>query len=422
MLCKTKRFLKSSTFIFFLLSFGSSILNYLFQIYMGKRMLVSDYGSFNSINSFCANLSCFFLPISVYLCRGLAGKGGNPEKAKNELADASVLTILISAVITIGLIVLFGFGYAERFGTKNSIEVYIVLIILTAGFISIISGFLQGTNRFVMLGMMTFIMVIIKFIIAVTALVAGSNVLVPVISILVSNILAIIIAIWFLYVYLKNYSFKINIKSTQTFKGFGTIYGLTFMINAIISPYINGGEIVIMSGKYNMKDVGTYSLAITIARASVFLITIFTNIMLPRLAKAKTVGRNIKILYFQSIGICLAIGVTWLLFVRTIGIYIVLYLLGEDYYNALLNLKYMALWVVNLGVLIMINTYYLAINKLRNYLAVLASVSVFTYLILKLCNIRFWSVPIVLGIATAIIISWSLLDVLVEGRKETIGG
>lgn len=389
----------------------SSALNYLFQIYLGKIMLVSDYGSFNSINSFCTNMACVFVPVSVYLCREIARKNGDLVEANPELFDALVFTffIFISLIIILG--VAFGFGYSRRFDASN-IEIFIILIIITTGLVNITSGIFQGANRFITIGIITLFLAIIKLCVTTIAFISVNNLFVPIVATLTSNVIVATVAIILLIKQVGGHATIRKFKPKNIMKKFVALYSATFLINAIISPYINGGEIIIMSGKYNMEDVGVYSLGITIARASIFIISMLSTVMLPKIANAKSKANDMRGIYFESIGVSFAIGVAWVLFIKFFAIYIIPYILGEAYYNALQNIKYMALWVINLGVLIMVNTYYLAINELKKYLIVISTVSVILYIVLKLCNIYFWYIPIILGCAAAIIIAWSIYDVL----------
>ncbi len=195
------------------------------------------------------------------------------------------------------------------------------------------------------------------------------------------------------------------------------LYGVTFIANLLISPYINGGEILLISTEYDNEKVGLYSLAIVIVKASIYIISILTTALLPKFASMSLDSKKLYKRYLFSLVVSFFIGVLWVLGIRVIGIRIIPAIFGEGYYGALLNTKYMALWVINLGVLLDVNTFYLATNQLKKYIIVLGCSSVSIVILVKVIKVSFWHIPVFLGIITGAIVVWSLFDAFVKMRN-----
>lgn len=84
--------------------------------------------------------------------------------------------------------------------------------------------------------------------------------------------------------------------------------------------------------------------------------------------------------------------------------------LGERYYEALSSVRYMALWMIGLGMLMVANTFYLAINRLERYLMVLVFVTGGIVGCVAISGMEVIYVPIVIGVGIQIILLSAFVD------------
>lgn len=412
--------LDSTFVIFFSLSIATSVLSYLYQVFLGNKMELADYGVFNSLNSLCSNLMCLFSPLSVLMCREMAGARGRFEIIR-PIWDRTIRVAKVISVIILIVISLFFLLEKLNGSMKWSIcaLLLVAIAVISGGFYGILNGTLQGAGRLEVYGAAGFAAVIIKLIVSAAGILIHNNAYIPVGAMIVSNVSSIIVIYLFLTRFNRCRNDEVELKErTIGIPGVLELYGITFIANFLLSPYINGGEIILMSTEYDDELVGLYSLAITIAKASIYIISIFTAALLPKFALLKENGIEVCRKYLALLLMCFIFGCVWIVGLSTVGIRIIPCLFGAGYYEALLNLKYMALWVVCMGMLLAANTYYLAINRLKRFILALGIGSVVALMVIKVIKVEFWTSPMVLGGVGAGIVVWSVIDTFIQMTRR----
>lgn len=412
--------LKLDILLYLVLSVAMSVLSYYYQIYLGNKMDVIDYGFFNTVISFCSNIGIFFSPLTIHICRVVAEKKGSITGAKDDIKRVLIFAVGISSGITIFVCSLFVTGYGSHIGADNLFfACLIILVVVSAGIYSILSGCVQGASNLIFLGTIGFALNLLKYIFTRLMFSYSNNAYSPVYATLISNVLLIVLTSMGLMVLTKREAHRENVTcSHYGYFELIKLYGFTFLANSLFSPYVNGGEIVLLSSQYSAEKVGEYSLAIVIAKASIYIVSIFTTAMLPKFASAKENISRLKKLYMATLIVSLGFGVMWLIGLRTIGLLIIPKLFGEGYFQAIINTRYLTLWVVNIGGLLAINTFYMGIGELKKYTSVMLITTVFAILFVTMSSISLWEVPILLGVCTTVVIIWSVIDVVL--RKSDI--
>lgn len=403
----------------FLFSILASIVNYAYQIILGNMLSLSNYGNFNTINSLASNLVCLYSPLAVYSCRITA-------ENQKELMDARpIFERILTVTLGISVVVFCAGGvFLWNFLGKNigaeaiSFGLLILVMTVIAGFYTVINGMLQGINRLGWYGFLALLLVAVKLSLSYVGIRFGGQIHAAVWAMLISYVIITLAMVAIIGVIIKEQrAVTCNGDSNCVeYKELLQLYGTTFLVQMFVSPYINGGEVILMNYFYDSESVGLYSLAATVAKASMYVLSIFTSALLPNIAADLNQGKSIKRKFYISLAFCFLAGAAWVIFLMTAGIIIIPRLFGAGYYQALLNVKYMTLWVIGIGMLLVVNTFYLAMNKLKRYISVLAVVTIFIIGYVAVSKIDVLYVPVVVGIGVSAIIVFAFFDV---GSSDT---
>jgi len=410
---------KIGTFLYFGIALATAVINYLYQVYLGNRLSVSNYGIFNTLYSFCVNFSSFYSPIVVYFCCVVAENEGHLSKISEIVKGISRFGILLSIIVSSIITIMILWGKSSGFRMKSSEAILLIIIaIVSSGFCNVMISGVQGTSKVVVFGILSFMTVALKFLFSVIGIQLANLPEIPIIAFFMSNSICGLLAICVLN-YLRKKEVEDHVNSPRfdlpRLLGF---YGKTFFINILYSFYVNGGEVLLLSNRYDSEEVGTYSLIITIAKSSIYLCSMFATIMLPRFAHNKNKTRENSTKYYGIMALSFGIGGAWIVFLKVLGIRIIPMLFGKGYADVLPYVSYVSIWVIFLGMLCMTNAYHMGTDNLNRYFVVLAAVSLLMYSIFQYGNISFWHTPILFGTGTAVIVGWSLLDTAIRGNKQ----
>ena len=403
-----------SVVLLFVFSMLASIVNYSFQIMLGNMLSLSDFGIFNTINSLSTNLMCLYSPLAVYICRVSAENQTNMSVGKPIYQKILKFTLGISLILFCLGIVLFSNTFGKSLGVESfSFGLLFITMTIIAGIYTVLNGMLQGINKLAWYGFLGLVLMVVKFSLSYAGIRLGGQIAAAVWAMLISFVVVIglIITIISITARRQNTDEKkrelLSVKYSEIF----SLYGLTFLVQLFISPYINGGEIILMNYLYDSESVGLYSLAATVAKASMYVLSIFTSALLPNIASDWIKGKSIKRKFYSAMAFCFIAGAAWVLFLMTVGLYVIPRVFGEGYYQALLNVKYLAFWVIGIGMLLVVNTFYLAINRLKKYLTVLIVVTVLIVGCIVASGIDILYVPVVVGSGVIAVVIFALFDI-----------
>lgn len=413
-----------SVILLFTFSILGSAVNYAFQIFLGNMLTISDYGKFNTINAFSSNLMCFYSPLAVYACRVTAEKQTN--LFVNRLIYRSIVSfaVLISTVVMVLGAGAFLFIPLERFGMDTfSFWILVLVMTVTAGMYVVVNGILQGIGRLEWYGFLGFCLMVIKMGLSYMGIKFGGRVPTVVWAMLISYAVVICFIVAMISRTIKHQyrDYQIQMQPAAGHREMLRLYGFTFLVQMVVSLYINGGEIMLMSYFYDNEAAGRYSLAANVAKIGMYVVSIFTSALLPKVSSDWGRGKAVKKWFYIATAFAAGIGGVWVLFLSTIGRQLILMFLGERYYEALSNIKYMALWIIGLGMLMVANTFYLAINRLERYLIVLVSVTGCIIGCVAISGMEITYVPVVIGIGIQIILLLTFADMRKLVNSKNVG-
>lgn len=407
--------LQKSVIISLIFSAASSGLNYLFQIVIANMLSVSDFGIYNSINSFAANAVVVFTPLSVIACKFTAlskGQYGKNRRVYGKLIKFSC--IIIGGMMIIGGI-LSAVKNKLRLDSMFTLQIFFLMIGIS-GLYGIAYSIIQGMKCFVIYGMVGNLLIIFKIVLSVLNLKYGMGIPGIIYAMLLSYTVVLLIQCIFIMKLMNDGEtfFEINNKEILS------LYGTTFIANAFCSFYMNGGEIIFMTLIYDSEEIALYSSAIMLGKVSLYVVSILSTVLFPTFAsQSQQENDGVKLLY-KSIIISVSIAGIYILLLGIFGKFIIPFFFGTEYDAAVELIPYIAVFVLPLSVLSIVHYYVLGVGRLKLYTGLMGIITCFVMGILYfyIDNIKY--VPVILGIGLSTILVSTVIVTTLKGKKGGI--
>ncbi len=305
----------------------ASAINFVTLIIFGRVFSVKDYGIITTLQAVVTNLGVLVIPLQIILCKNIAeGKTGGKE-----VNNAISLYLLVNCLLFGGM--LFWKKALLTYLHFESSRVYgaFVILALVNNLFVILNGVLQGKQLFVQLGFCTIIFYLLKLALGTVLGIIGTGY----ISVIVGMLIAELVAILYIFARLKGLSdFEIKYKFCIYKEGI-TGFCWTLILYAVVSLYINNGDLIFGNMYCSEEEIGLYAVAINLAKISYFLISApIATVIMPKIAQyhEKTTLRRHIIIKAEIISLILTsiYGIFFMILSR----FLIEILYGEAYSRA----------------------------------------------------------------------------------------
>lgn len=404
--------LQRSVIISLLFSAGSSGLNYLFQIIMANMLSVSDFGIYNSINSFAANVVVIFTPLSIMACKFTAlseGQYGKNRRVYHKL-------IKFSCIIIVGMMLIGGiFSTIKnklRLDSMFTLQIFFLMIGIS-GLYGIAYSIIQGMKCFIIYGVVGNLLIIFKIVLSVFNLKYGMGIHGIIYAMLLSYTVVLIIQCIFIMKSMNDGETFFEISNREIL----SLYGTTFIANVFCSFYMNGGEIIFMTLIYDSEEIALYSSAIMLGKVSLYVVSILSIVLFPTFASQSQHKNNDAKLLYKSIIISVIIAGIYILLLGILGKFIIPFFFGTEYNAAIELIPYVAVFVLPLSALSIVHYYVLGVGELKLYTGLMGIITclVIGILYFYVDNIKY--VPAILGIGLSIIVVSTVIGSTLKDKK-----
>lgn len=405
--------LRKSVIISIFFSAISSGLNYLFQIILANMLSVEEFGIYNSINSFAANMIVIFTPLSVMACKFTASSEGQYGK------NRKVYTKLIkfSCIIIVAMMVIGGMFpiIKNKLALDNIFTQQIFFLMIgISGLHGIAYSIVQGMQRFAAYGIIGNLLILIKIIFAVLNLKVGMGIPGIIYAMLSSYTIVLFIQYIFIVRLLNNEDEFFEIDNKEIF----SLYGTTFVANIFCSFYMNGGEIMLMTMIYDAKEIGIYSSAAMLGKISLYIVSILSMVLFPTFASQNQKKYDSIKLLNKSVIVSIGIASVYIFLLMILGKTIIPLFFGIEYVSAVGLIPYIAAFVLPLSALSIIHYYFLGTGRMKLYTLIMGIITCLATVIIYLFVESIKYVPVVLGGGLSIII---LSMIIVGAFNDRIG-
>ncbi len=406
---KNNSLLKDSAIIF-AASMIVNILNYVFQLYMGRALGPADYGILASLMSLMYIVSVPSATINVSITRFVSGFRGRKELGKAKyLFFRGMKKVTIFGVIGFAVIAMLSPYISSYLNIPNISPVVILGAIF---FMSVLmpmgSGTLQGLQRFKRLGAVQVTNSLAKLAFGVALVWLGFGVNGALASIFLGGFFGLALTVFFLRDILKKESKRFDKNSIIS-------YSYPVFTSLLLINIMSNIDIILVKHYFPGVQAGYYAAAALLGKIVLFASGAIAGVMFAKTAELKALGKPTKKLLYESLFyiFCISFAVVTVYFVAPY--FVLSTLFGASYIEAvpLIGLFGLAMGFFALsGVLVQYN---LAIKQTR-FIWVLAAAALVEITMIFMFHDTLLTVLKILTVTTALVFS----SLLILTRKEII--
>src|SRR3989344_8397842 len=293
---KNKNLIKDNLSLFITM-FLAYIINYFFHFYVGRKLGPEDYGIFGVLLSIVYIVVMPLMAIQTTLSKYVAELYVKNEKEKlsylflRSLKNIGILGIIISILFIIVSPLL------SSFLRINVISPLIILgsSIMFAFLVPIIRGFLQGMQKFKLLGSTFIIESLSKIFIGIPLIFLGFGVNAAIGGFALSFVLPLILFIYFIKIgFFKEKKIKFN--TSQIYK-----YSFPVLLMLIALTGLYTWDVVLVKRFFNPVEAGQYA-ALSLFGKIIFFATLSIGmVMFPKILELNSQNKTHSSLLFKSI-------------------------------------------------------------------------------------------------------------------------
>lgn len=284
----------------------SNVLNYLFNLVMGRLLTVSDYGLLTSLSSMTVLFGIFHASFTSIFARFSAKYRAKGDKRNFKHLLSSGLKFVIFFDIAFFTLLMLLTPLLGQFLHVNNL--LLIFLIFFSVFISILyalpSGVLQGEMRFLLLSALNISGPVIK-IAAGTALVfAGFSVLGATYGILLSSMIPLVIA--GLIVAREHKGSRIESKGGDDFIGEFKKFSYQLFLTSLGITIISNADIILVRHFFDPVTSGHYAALSLMGKAIFYITSPIYFVFFPLIAHKKERGEKLLETLIIALGIVIA--------------------------------------------------------------------------------------------------------------------
>ena len=360
-----KNSLEANSTLLLILMMGANVLNYFFQIIVGRMLTVEEYAVVNTLLSIITVFSVPCAAITIVAAKYIAVYRATGKREQEKIFLRTIAKyILILGVLTIAVGIL-GCGVISDILNLES-KMYVILSLIVSGLTLIVAplrGIQQGVQDFWGYGVQNFVTIFIKLIGSVTLIWLGWKIYGVMVAMLIGTILTI------LYCLCNLKSFFRELKKTKISENVFVDCKalLKLMISTVVVQlcinFMTNGDILLVKSLFDDTQTGLYSSAMVIGKIAMYVSGAVVAAMFPMVAEQYSQGKSTRALFVKSnlygggMAILCAVGMI-LLGKPIIGIFF-----GTRYMEAIDLLPAVCAFVIPVTFLTVISNYAVAVEQ-----------------------------------------------------------
>ena len=362
------------TFIVTIGIFVSTIFSYLLQLYMGRLLTVSEYGSFNTLFALVNILSIPGAVLSTSLVK-LASElksEKNFDKLTHLFVKLSIYTSLFSVVMASLIYVLRG-QLASYLNFSDTSSFLPFGLYLGLNFLSLIPlAYLQGLLRF---KAYSFVMVsggIARFVFPLALVLMGMSIQ----GVFIGQAVACILTYTISVLFLKSNLTSFNKSSLKVYYNRLLSFSVAVFFVSFGMTLLNNIDIIIVKKFFAEDIVGYYTGAVTVSKILLFGTSTVAVVMFPQISATFSAGQSIKNKFkmFLATQVLIVLGGTavFMAFPKLITTL----MFGNNFLPSVKYIPYYSAFVCLYVLVNFMTMYFLAIKKTKVMYIQLAAVTV----------------------------------------------
>ena len=304
--------LEKNSMILFIIMMAGNFLNYLFQIIMGNKLAVEDYGQLTALLSIISILSVISAILPIVTAKYTVQYVHMEQTKKIRflvLSMFKIVAVCAAIMIIIGIICSTWISETLKIGSSGLI-VFTIVTAAASLFASVVLGVLQGLKRFVHYGITSFLAIAGKLLFSLALVAMGWRLFGPLIAITLGLILSLFYGLFHIRDKMVNH--EPNISYDFDWREFFSYAGKAFFIQICLS-IITNGDILLVKYYFSAQEAGLYSSAMVIGKISLYAAMAIVAALFPmtmeRIVKGAGTQRLLykSLLYSGGIAVCCAL-------------------------------------------------------------------------------------------------------------------
>ena len=305
--------------IIFIATSIANLINFFYQIIMGRILGPSGYGELATLISliFISGALTSAFQSSVARSATVYNVERNNYKIKQFFILVTIRFFILSCLIFI-LILLFLKPLTIFLKMESYLPLIILGIIIIEGSLSsVITGIVQGIGRFKALGLNTILSTALKLILGVILVYTGFHTFGAVLGIMLSTLIAYFILVFsirdILRLDIKNNNYALNTDNDIDLKGF-YMGAIMVLMSTILFTFMSYIDIVLVKHFFSSEDTGYFAAASQIGKIILFFPAAITTVVFPKFTEKFEKKERLKNSFLKSFLILFLISVFFLVF------------------------------------------------------------------------------------------------------------
>lgn len=406
---------EKDSFILFILMMTANVINYVFQIVMGRLFNVAEYGELNSLFAIFTLVS---LPMNAltlvvakyvtsYTARGLQGQAlGFIKKFFFYILFISVVLVVLGSTISPWLA-----GFIRTEDTVAIVFLFIVAGMATST--AIVTGSLQGLQKFFDYGLVNIINPLIKLVGSIFLVLLGLKINGVLGAMLMGNFVLLFLGYFILKKHFRSVQIaKVEIDKKDIFK-----YCLSSLcVNCGIS-YFTNIDVIIVKHYFPEIEAGLYSSSAVLAKMILYVSTAIIVALFPMVVETDNTGKRAGMILKKAFiyGGGLSVFAAIMLILLAKPMIIILY--GNTYLDAVKYIVPLSLMIVMLSMVSILANYALALQKIKTLCISFFAAAIFSLIGIMFFNGAVTDIIIILTVALIFIFCLNVVN-LFRGKGK----
>jgi len=406
----------SGSTIIFVGTFLANIINYLFNLMMGRMLSVADYGLLSSLSSLFILSAIFAIAFGNVITRFIATYNGNDNK-QGEQAVLLIGTKYVTIFSTLILFMLIMLSPLIGKFLHVSNNIFVILIAFSSFFtlmLSLPQGFIQGKMRFLLLSVITILQPVLKLIVAVVLLLLGYSILGPFIGILVGGALPTVMLYYYIF---RNLVKKRQLESfnEQSFKKEFIHSSYTFFLSGIGITILQNTDIMLVRHFFGPYESGLYAALSLMGKAIFYFTSPINAVFFPLIAFRKERKQRLFHVVVLASGLIAGLSTAMsFVYFAIPEVVIKIFFPSSSYQDVGRYLGFFSLYILAFSLVFLFNNFYLSIGRMGVYKVTLFAALLQVILILFIHQTIFHIIAILFSISLLLLISFLIYYLLYE--------
>tara|TARA_Y100000034_G_C6896705_1_gene413562 strand:- start:490 stop:1764 length:1275 start_codon:yes stop_codon:yes gene_type:complete len=324
-LIKNRTLIRDNLVLFSAIAF-TNLFNYVFRFYVGRSLGPEDFGTFEVLLSLLYLIIIPLMAVQTAISKFVAEFKTKEENNKiNYFFSKSIINIgLFGFILGISFVLISPF-LASFLKMSNIGPLIIIGLFMTFSFlVPVLRGFLQGLQKFKLLGLSFILEGITKIFIGIPLIYLGFGLNGAMLGFLLGFVFPFLI----IYYFIKNLLGNVK-KKFSSIKVYKYAFPVLLMLISLTAFYTL--DVVLIKNLFDSASAGHYAALSLFGKIIFFSSMSISMVMFPKVSELASRNKNTKSLLFQSLWVVFGIGVVGSLFYFMIPEFIIKLLFGVEY-------------------------------------------------------------------------------------------